>query len=619
MMRLILVSIFCCGLAFAGKPITSLWLRTPPALSGKPGAPEVSSVEVDGSNVIVRSSGVSLTYLGPLQASPQPDEAPRRLEFRIPLHPHAAEGRHVHLAPSIAGVFLNGVPIYNRFEAISYQGQNIWHFDPIAVGRQGEAPDGFIESLIPASGRHSPLLGFALDGYPVYGPWGFDAHGELHRMRSSYRLRAITERTSWPGGTQLTPAQYGPPVSASFPLGTFAEDYEYVPGSGDLDQYNGRFARTPEFPQGTYAYFLSTGDAGRTAFPYLLASEFFGTPVLETGDQTTVRGTHADVTLRSGNLRAGCPAVLHLDMPARFLEYVHEKPIHMMVVSDDLADFAHIHPELTAAGDWQVPYTFPRSGRYRIYLEFTPPGHNQRVEFFDVTVAGPPSPPRPLTQDRPSAAAGVVLDAPRLRTGQDLELRFEIRNPERLQPYLGAWAHFTIIGENLSAFIHAHPMGAVPETAAHTHGAGSAPVGPAPSELRTLVSFPHPGVYKLWAQFQAAGQVEAIPFVLRVDAAPAPAKPAAAEAPPPGAIHISVTASGYEPARVEVPKNKPVELWFTRSGEPNCGSQVVIPALNLKRDLPLGGSALIELPPQPSGELRFNCGMNMLRGMIVVR
>ena len=85
-------------------------------------------------------------------------------------------------------------------------------------------------------------------------------------MRSSYRLH--TERTCWPDGTVLAPGQMAR-VTAEFPLGTFAEDYEYAAGWGDLDQYNGRFARTPEYPEGTYAYFLTSDAAERLAFPYL--------------------------------------------------------------------------------------------------------------------------------------------------------------------------------------------------------------------------------------------------------------------------------------------------------------------------------------------------------------
>ena len=133
-----------------------------------------------------------------------------------------------------------------------------------------------------------------------------------------------------------------------------------------------------------------------------------------------------------------------------------------------------------------------------------------------------------------------------------------------------------------------------------------------------MVSFPQPGMYKLWAQFQVAGRVETIPFVLRVEAALPKNAPVESLAPK-GAIAIHVTTGGYEPARIEAAGGAPLKLWFTRTGEPNCGSQVVFPALGIRREIPLGGSTLVEIPAPRSGEIRFTCGMGMYRGMIVVR
>ena len=69
--------------------------------------------------------------------------------------------------------------------------------------------------------------------------------GGVKRMRSSYQTRRLTQRTSLSDGTQLTASQYGPDISDQFPLGAYAEDYEYVAGSGDLDEDNGRFTVTP--------------------------------------------------------------------------------------------------------------------------------------------------------------------------------------------------------------------------------------------------------------------------------------------------------------------------------------------------------------------------------------
>ena len=601
-MHLLLLSLL------AVLPVDRVWIRTPVQFGGEI-APEVQSVEVSDDAVTVGSAGVSLGYLGPLQAAPQPADSVRRFTFRIPRKPRAAEGKHAHVPPDVTGVFVNGVQVYNQFEAISYQGQNLWHFDAVAMRVKGEAPAGLLEGLIPGTGKHSPIIGYALDGYPIYGPWGWTADRTLRRMRSSYRVRRIEERTCWPDGTMLTPGQYGPPVSAESPLGTFVEDYEFVEGAGDLDPYNGRFARTPEYPEGTYAYFMTTDDAGRLAFPYLLASEFYGAVEAAANGGLAVVGSRNGVTLRAGQLAVGLPATLQLEMPARFLENVHEKPIHMMIVSEDLAGFDHIHPELTAAGDWEVAYTFRRGGRHRMYLEFTAPGEGSRVEFFDVNVSGQRS---AGAQDRSSI--GVAMAPLTLRAGEDTELRFSLSEPEKLEPYLGAWAHFAVVGAGFSSFIHAHPLGDAPEPLVHTHGVVT---GAPPAELRTVVSFPKAGLYKLWAQFQVAGHVETVPFVLHVQEAIH--KEVAAALAPKDAIHIRITTGGYEPARIEMKGGAPVKLWFTRTGEPNCGAKVVFPALGITREIPLGGSALVEIAAPPEGEIRFSCGMGMYRGMIVVR
>src|SRR5262249_51406863 len=116
--------------------------------------------------------------------------------------------------------------------------------------------------------KHSPILGWMFDGYPIYGPYGYsdpqNPTSAVKRLKSSFRLRAITQRTSLPEwalayhsgvAQQLNTNQYGPDVSDTFPLGRYIEDYEFVQGLGDLDAYNGRFAITPEFPNGTYAYY----------------------------------------------------------------------------------------------------------------------------------------------------------------------------------------------------------------------------------------------------------------------------------------------------------------------------------------------------------------------------
>ena len=241
----------------------------------------------------MRSAGISLKYFGPLQAPAVPAETLREFVFEIPTHPEPETGRHSRTPVDVIGAFVNGLPIYNHFEALSWNGANLWHYDAVAHNDNGAltaprdtrdpsspilaAAGLLLEQLARNGSRHSPLIGFALDGYPVYGPWAYaDAAGALRRMSSSYRLRSLTRRHDLPDGTKLMPEQFGPDVSPSDPLGTFAEDYAFVPGSGDLDESNGRFAKTPEYPNGTYAYFLTTDPGGKLAFPYLIGPRFYG-------------------------------------------------------------------------------------------------------------------------------------------------------------------------------------------------------------------------------------------------------------------------------------------------------------------------------------------------------
>lgn len=141
-----------------------------------------------------------------------------------------------------------------------------------------------------ASGwKHSPILGWAFDGYPIYGPYGYsdatNSSSAIKRIKSGFRLRTMTQRTSLPGwalahhpniSQQLAASQYGPDVSDTFPMGRYVEDFDWVQGQGDLDQYNGRFTVTPEFPGGTYAYFVTIDDNGAPAFPYIIGMQYYG-------------------------------------------------------------------------------------------------------------------------------------------------------------------------------------------------------------------------------------------------------------------------------------------------------------------------------------------------------
>ena len=148
--------------------------------------------------------------------------------------------------------------------------------------------------------HHSPILGWVGDGFPIYGPYGYSnptnpASG-VRRMISGYVVRdgqygtsnlTANGRTTIPQWAVrafgVSSNQSGPAVSGSYPLGRYMEDNDYLGDHGyvqgadfDLDEYNGRWCVTPEFPNGTYAYFVSISSNGAPAFPYNIGRCYYG-------------------------------------------------------------------------------------------------------------------------------------------------------------------------------------------------------------------------------------------------------------------------------------------------------------------------------------------------------
>ncbi|QBQ74973.1 structural protein [Cyanophage S-RIM4] len=125
--------------------------------------------------------------------------------------------------------------------------------------------------------EHSPIIGWAYDGNPVYGPYGYEdptnQGSNIARMRSSYGLKT---NLVYDEITNISPSRVDGPSLNDEPAGRFVEDYEYIFNGGDLDQYNGRFCKTPEFPDGRYCYFVTidASDNGNPVFPYVLGSSY---------------------------------------------------------------------------------------------------------------------------------------------------------------------------------------------------------------------------------------------------------------------------------------------------------------------------------------------------------
>ena len=183
-------------------------------------------------------------------------------DYSFPTTPTQNSNASVYSIPQPFGIAVNGVlfdPLaaewYNNDPASGWSkyalspnvnlglDSNHAHVMPTGAYHYHGIPDGLADIL--DAKRHSPLIGWAGDGFPIYLDKGYrkakNKKSGVRTLRSSFALKKGT-RPSGPGGTYD---------------GTYIEDYEYVAGSGDLDAANGRVQVTPEFPKGTYCYILT--------------------------------------------------------------------------------------------------------------------------------------------------------------------------------------------------------------------------------------------------------------------------------------------------------------------------------------------------------------------------
>jgi hypothetical protein len=125
------------------------------------------------------------------------------------------------------------------------------HVQPGGAYHYHGMPEGFIAKL--GKGKAMTLIGWAADGFPIYARYGYtvatDATTALKVMTGSYQLKTTPDANR--------------PATSLYAMGTFAQDYQYVAGSGDLDECNGRTGVTPEFPAGIYHYYATD------SYPYL--------------------------------------------------------------------------------------------------------------------------------------------------------------------------------------------------------------------------------------------------------------------------------------------------------------------------------------------------------------
>ena len=252
---------------------------------------DVQQVFYSVNYVYVKCTGIPSYTIGPWAMNPN-TPSNQNWVFKIARFP-VPNPSPVTAGNGQIGVLKNGVVLFNAGDAMSYNNQNIWHrlaqyFEAVSFDTSGGHPApsrayhyhiNMKKLYSPDSAQHSSILGYMFDGYPLYGPYGYsnaNGTGGIRRMRSGYAKRNITTRTTLPNGTVLPSNQWGPAVSSTYPLGCFTEDYEAAVSNFDLDSHNGRFGITPEYPSGTYAYFITIDSLGYPQYPYIIGSTYYG-------------------------------------------------------------------------------------------------------------------------------------------------------------------------------------------------------------------------------------------------------------------------------------------------------------------------------------------------------
>jgi len=278
-------------------------------------------VKYSTNNVFIHTKGIPSYPTGPfLDGNPSQAEDQDAI-FKFPLNPTQNSGTPTATTMGNIGVFINGVALFDYRDGVAWNpttnslcggpgnppcpggpGATMdWNRDAILAEMSGfdcskghpamgnyhhhQNPSAFdldlnvvstICNLYDADGlyaidstQHSPLIGFAYDGFPIYGSYGYantDGTGGIVRIKSSYQLKTTR-------GTGNVPSE------TSWPLGTFREDYEYVNHSSQsdyLDEHNGRFCVTPEYPNGIYCYFTTVDSNWNSAYPYAVGPTFYG-------------------------------------------------------------------------------------------------------------------------------------------------------------------------------------------------------------------------------------------------------------------------------------------------------------------------------------------------------
>jgi hypothetical protein len=181
-----------------------------------------------------------------------------------------------------------------------------------------------------------------------------------------------------------------------------------------------------------------------------------------------------------------------------------EQVMHLIAVSDDLQVFQHLHPVYKGNGRFEVTAQFPQSGNYTLFSDYQPTGQAEQVSVLKTQVEGNNASVAQIDWSRTKTFGQTIVGfAPTqatIKVGEEVTLRFNLQDATTyqsvtdLQPYLGEKGHLVILRQSPTLsredYIHAHALQNTPANQVHF-----------------VTSFPQPGKYKLWGQFNRNGKI----------------------------------------------------------------------------------------------------------------
>jgi hypothetical protein len=295
-MKRIALLILGCAMAaavYAQGPDVTSWLQNTTVTGYDGYTSNVQLVQYGANDVYVTCTSIPEYTIGPWPGDPNVPAA-QNFVFEFPRNPVHNTGTPTWTYLGPIGLWSNGVAIYNGKDAhywdnatstfsmgedttgsgwnrnaLIFEGTSfddcLGHPDQGHIYHHHVNPKCLYNDL--DSTHHSPIIGYALDGFPIYGAYGYanaTTVGAIKRMQTSYVLSTATTRAS------------GPPVNTSYPEGSMCEDYIYTAGAGDLDEHNGRYCVTPDYPGGTYAYFVTIDSSLNPVYPFVLGPTYYG-------------------------------------------------------------------------------------------------------------------------------------------------------------------------------------------------------------------------------------------------------------------------------------------------------------------------------------------------------